>query len=143
MAMAQPPDAVQARIAPYTGRTSLFLFGGITLILANLVLSPQGWAIVTALFPSAERQASVASHPTSVLDLVGQVIILGALLLVGSVSDEAGTFALVFLAALWLGFLYSHRSLFAGLLGQTTPATPPASSSGGPASNPSTNAWLQ
>lgn len=131
--MAQPPDAVQARIAPYTGQSSLFLFGGITLIAANLILSQQGWAIITAVFPRLPAQAPSQTH-TSVLDLVGQVILLGALLLVGSVSEEAGTFALVFLAALWLGFLYSHRSLFTGLLG--TAATPGASSGGAaPSSN--------
>lgn len=141
MAMAQPPDAVQARIAPYTGRTSLFLFGGITLILANLLLSPQGWAIATALAPSLTNSKPPSAGPAvSVLDLVGQVILLGALLLVGSVSDEAGTFALIFLAALWLAFLYSHRRLFSGLLGQ---ATPPASPGGGAGSTSPTSAWLR
>lgn len=146
MAMAQPPDPVQARIAPYTGRTSLFLFGGITLILANLVLSPQGWQVATALFPSlpAQPTAVAQSAGTSVLDLVGQTVLLGALLLVGSVSDEGGTFALVFLAALWLVFLYAHRSLFSGLLGKASgAATPPASPSGGPSSSNPTSAWLQ
>ena len=139
MAMAQPPDAVQARIAPYTGRTSLFLFGGITLILANLLLSQQGWTVARALFPSLPQSAA-SSGQTSVLDLVGQAIILGALLLVGSVSDEAGTFALVFLAALWLGFLYQHRTLFQGLLGQTTP---PASPGGAGGSTNPFSAWLK
>jgi len=134
MVMAQPPDAVQARIAPYTGRTSLFLFGGITLIAANLLLSQQGWSIARALFPTLPGVAPTGTQ-TSVLDLVGQVILLGALLLVGSVSDEAGTFALVFLAALWLGFLYSHRSLVSGLLGQVAPQVSPPSSSGGGTSN--------
>lgn len=141
MAMAQPPDPVQARIAPYTGRTSLFLFGGITLILANLLLSPQGWAIATALFPTLPKASPTGSGPAvSVLDLVGQAILLGALLLVGSVSDEAGTFALIFLAALWLAFLYSHRTLFSGLRRQ---ATPPASQSGGAGSTSPTSAWLK
>lgn len=141
MVMAQPPDPVQARIAPYTGRTSLFLFGGITLIVANLLLSPQGWAVATALAPSLPKQptAVAQSAGTSVLDLIGQTVLLGALLLVGSVSDEAGTFALVFLAALWLAFLYTHRVLFSGLLGK---ATPPASPSGGSSSNNPSSAWL-
>lgn len=141
MVMAQPPDPVQARIAPYTGRTSLFLFGGITLIVANLLLSPQGWAIATALIPALPKQptAVAQSAGTSVLDLIGQTVLLGALLLVGSVSDEGGTFALVFLAALWLAFLYTHRVLFSGLLGQ---ATPPASPSGGSSSNTPSSAWL-
>ena len=140
--MAQPPDAVQARIAPYTGQSSLFLFGGVTLIAANLLLSQQGWTITRAVFPRLPAQASSQTQ-TSVLDLVGQVILLGALLLVGSVSEEAGTFALVFLAALWLGFLYSHRNLFTGLLGAGgSTATPPASPSGGATSN-NNSAWLR
>ena len=137
--MAQPPDAVQARIAPYTGQSSLFLFGGVTLIAANLLLSQQGWTITRAVFPRLPAQAASQTQ-TSVLDLVGQVILLGALLLVGSVSEEAGTFALVFLAALWLGFLYSHRGLLTGLLGST--ATPPASPSGG-ANSTNNSAWLR
>lgn len=141
MAMAQPPDAVQARIAPYTGRTSLFLFGGITLILANLLLSQQGWQVARALFPSLPQSAA-SSGQTSVLDLVGQMVLLGALLLVGSVSDEAGTFALVFLAALWLGFFYQHRALFTGLSGALGQTTPPASPGGGGGSTTPTSAWL-
>lgn len=141
MAMAQPPDAVQARIAPFTGRTSLFLFGGITLMLANLLLAPQGWAIAQALFPTLPKASPSGTGPAvSLLDLVGQAVLLGALLLVGSVSDEAGTFALVFLAALWLAFLYSHRTLFSGLLGQTTP---PASPGGGAGSTNPSSAWLK
>ena len=140
MVMAQPPDAVQARIARFTGRTSLFLFGGITLMLANLLLSPQGWAIAQALFPTLPKASPSGTGPAvSVLDLVGQAVLLGALLLVGSVSDEAGTFALIFLAALWLAFFYSHRSLLTGLLGK---ATPPASQNGGAGSTSPTSAWL-
>lgn len=140
MVMAQPPDAVQARIAPFTGRTSLFLFGGITLMLANLLLAPQGWAIAQALFPTLPKASPSGTGPAvSVLDLVGQAVLLGALLLVGSVSDEAGTFALIFLAALWLAFFYSHRSLLTGLLGK---ATPPASQNGGAGSTSPTSAWL-
>ena len=140
MVMAQPPDAVQARIAPFTGRTSLFLFGGITLMLANLLLSPQGWAIAQALFPTLPKASPSGTGPAvSVLDLVGQAVLLWALLLVGSVSDEAGTFALIFLAALWLAFFYSHRSLLTGLLGK---ATPPASQNGGAGSTSPTSAWL-
>ena len=140
MVMAQPPDAVQARIAPFTGRTSLFLFGGITLMLANLLLSPQGWAIAQALFPTLPKASPSGTGPAvSLLDLIGQAVLLGALLLVGSVSDEAGTFALIFLAALWLAFFYSHRSLLTGLLGK---ATPPASQNGGAGSTSPTSAWL-
>ena len=140
MVMAQPPDAVQARIAPFTGRTSLFLFGGITLMLANLLLAPQGWAIAQALFPTLPKASPSGTGPAvSLLDLVGQAVLLGALLLVGSVSDEAGTFALVFLAALWLAFLYSNRSLLTGLLGK---ATPTASQNGGAGSTSPTSAWL-
>ena len=101
-----------------------------------------------AAWPSIPRlpAEAPAQTQTSVLDLVGQVILLGALLLVGSVSDEAGTFALWFLAALWLGFLYSHRSLFTGLLGSGgSAATPPASPSGGATSTTNSNnsAWLR
>ena len=140
MVMAQPPDAVQARIAPFTGRTSLFLFGGITLMLANLLLAPQGWAIAQALFPTLPKASPSGTGPAvSLLDLIGQAVLLGALLLVGSVSDEAGTFALIFLAALWLAFFYSHRSLLTGLLGK---ATPPASQNGGAGSTSPTSAWL-
>ncbi|HEY7975352.1 MAG TPA: hypothetical protein VID72_08425 [Ktedonobacterales bacterium] len=144
--MAQRPDPVQARIAPYTGKSSLFLFGGISLILANLLLTQQGWTIATALLPAAPKAPASATN-TSLLGLAGQVVILGALLLVGSVSDEGATFALLFLAALWLGFFYHHRDLLSGLLSQATPGTPgatsPASSSAAPGSTTPTNAWLQ
>jgi hypothetical protein len=137
--MAQRPDPVQARIAPYTGQTSLFLFGAVLLIVANFALSAQGSQLLAAILPGWRANPN-ARNQTSLLDLVGQVIILGALLLIGSVSEEAGTFALVFLAALWLGFLYSNRAMFSGLLSQ---ATPPASSGGGSQSNSNTNAWGQ
>jgi hypothetical protein len=141
--MAQRPDPVQARIAPYTGKTSLFLTGGITLIAVNFLLTQQGWTIATALLPAAPRAPASATN-TSLLGLAGQVVILGALLLVGSVSDEGATFALLFLAALWLGFFYHHRDLLSGLLSQATPgATSPASSSAAPGSTTPTSAWLQ
>lgn len=116
MAMNQPPDAVQAKIAPYTGRTSLFLFGGFSLIALNLALSRNGWEALRAIFPRLPSGAAPAAS-VSLLDLVAQLAILGALLLIGGVSDEAGTLALVFLAALWLLFLYSHRGLFSSLAG--------------------------
>ena len=142
--MAQRPDPVQARIAPYTGKSSLFLFGGISLILANLLLTQQGWTIWTAFIPVAPKTPPTSATNTSLLGLAGQVVILGALLLVGSVSDEGATFALVFLAALWLGFFYHHRDLLSGLLSQATPgATSPASSSAAPGSTTPTSAWLQ
>ena len=143
--MAQRPDPVQARIAPYTGRTSLFLFGGITLILANFLLSQQGWALVTAFLPSASGSQPPGGQASSVslLDLGGQALMLGALLVIGSVSDEAGNFALIFLAALWLGFLFSKRALFTGLLGQASSPSSPSSSvlppGGAPSNGNSTN----
>jgi hypothetical protein len=144
--MAQRPDPVQARIAPYTGKTSLFLTGGITLIAVNFLLTQQGWTIATALVPPMRSNppASVQANSLNWLGLVGQVVILGALLLVGSVSDEGATFALLFLAALWAAFFYHHRDLLSGLLSQATPgATLPASSSAAPGSTTPTSAWLQ
>lgn len=122
MAMAQPPDAVQARIAPYTGQSSLFLFGAVTLILANLLLSPQGWAILAALVPGLTKQGPSGGSPTSWFGLVGEIVLLGALLLIGSVSEDAGTFALVLLAALWLVFLLNHQALIIGLFSGATNA---------------------
>lgn len=104
-------DAVQQHIAPYAGRTSLFLFAGISLILANLVLSQQGWGLVRAIFPSLPAEPASAQQ-TSILGIVGESALLGGLLIVSTVSDEGGTLALVFLAALWLVFIYNHRALF-------------------------------
>jgi hypothetical protein len=122
MAMAQPPDAVQARIAPYTGQSSLFLFGAVTLILANLLLSPQGWAILAAFVPGLPKQSPSSGSPTSWFGLIGEIVLLGALLLIGSVSEDAGTFALVLLAALWLVFLLNHQALVIGLFSGATSA---------------------
>lgn len=151
--MAQRPDPVQARIAPYTGKSSLFLFGGISLIAVNFLLTQQGWTVATALIPMMRTNppASVQANSLSWLGLLGEGVLLGALLLVGSVSDEGATFALVFLAALWLGFFYHHRDLLSGLLSAATPgatpgtpgATSPASNSAARGSTSPTSAWLQ
>lgn len=106
-------DAVQEHIAPYAGRTSLFLFAGISLILANLVLSQQGWALVRSVFPTLPNEPATMQQ-TSVVGIVGESALLGGLLIVASVSDEGGTLALVFIAALWLVFIFHHRGLFTG-----------------------------
>lgn len=114
--MAQRPDAVSARIAPYTGRSSLILFGGLALILVNAVASYEGHAIIAAIDPIWPAPSSAQAH-TSLLDLVAQAVMLGLLLLVASIDDEAGSFALLFLAALWLGWLLVNRAGIVALVG--------------------------
>lgn len=93
--MAQSPDPIQAKILPLTNQTSLILVGGLVLMGLNF-------------------GASGTTGPrTSVLDLGLQAGGLVLLLLIASVSPEGGTFAVLLIAALWLGYLYSHRATIA------------------------------
>ena len=116
--MAQAPDPIRARIAPFTNQTSLLVVGGVTLIAVNFFT------------PVAK------DHQLSVLDLAFQAGGLVLLLLIASISEEGGSFALLFLAALWLGWFYTHRAFFASL----GAATSGASSSSSPKSPTQTGA---
>lgn len=136
--MAQRPDPIKARIAPFTNRTSLLVGGGVTLIVLNLVTSAEGVNILRAFGPSFPAPGPNANH-TTVLDVFLQVAGLGLLVLIASVSDEGGTFALLFLAAIWLAFLYANRAWISGLANAVTPGgsstaktgqTPPGSTTG-------------
>lgn len=100
--MAQAPDPIRARIAPFTNQTSLLVVGGVTLIAVNF-------------FTPVPKD-----HQLSVLDLAFQAGGLVLLLLIASVSEEGGSFALLFLAALWLGWFYTHRGWFASLAAATS-----------------------
>lgn len=130
--MAQRPDPVTARIAPYTGRSSLILFGGLALIGLNALASYEGHNFLRVLVPAWPAPNSRDSH-TSLLDLGAQVILLMILLVIASVSDEGGSFALLFLMALWLGWLFVNRAWFIGLGALFTPSSskPNDASSGG------------
>lgn len=112
--MAQPPDAVSAKIAPYTGRTSLLIFGGAALILVNVLTSGEGMTIAHAVTPLFPAPNQTANH-VSVLDIGLQIGGLLLLVIIASVSDDGGSFAMLFLLALWLGWLYTHRAFFAGV----------------------------
>jgi hypothetical protein len=109
--MAQAPGYVEAQIAPYTSRTSLLLFGGLILIALNWVTSNGAAAFDAAV--GLKNTGSITTGPAvSVLDAVLQAVGLGLLVLIASVSDDGGTFAILFLAALWVAWLYAHRDLF-------------------------------
>lgn len=114
---AQPvaaPNAVQTRIAEGTNPVSLVLVGGLVLMGVNFFLPATG------------------PGQLSVLDLGLQGAMLLLLILIASVSAEGATFAVIFVAALWLGFLYTHRSFFAGLDQLAGGGSSSSSSSGSP-----------
>ena len=110
--MYQPGPA--QRIAPYVNRQSLILVGGLLLMVLNLLGSAEGQTVLTAFNPNYRPATASATH-TSVVDLGAQLVLLLVLILIASLSDEGGTFALIFLAALWLGWLFMNRAWFAGL----------------------------
>lgn len=133
--MQRRPDPVTARIAPYTGRTGLVLVFGGLLIGVNTLGSYEGHAILHGLAPAWPGPAS-GQEQLTLLDVVAQLVMLAVLFIIAGVSEEGGNFAVIFLAALWLGWLFVNRAWVTGVVGLLsgagwTPGTGPGTSSGG------------
>ena len=127
--MAQRPDVVSARSAPYTARTSRILYGGLALMLLNAVGSYEGHAVIRAIDPLWPAPTGGMAH-TSLLDLLAQLFMLGILVVIGSVSDEAGSFALLFVIALWAGWLLLNRAGIIAVVGLLSGGASGASGTG-------------
>lgn len=122
---AQPAPSV----APQLDRSKAILFMGAGLIVANFLADNPG--LKDALFGSeASLAQGLVSGGDTLPDLVVQGVGIAALYVVSRISDLAGTAAILFLAALWLLFLYRHAAAVQGYLLHV--------GSGGPSSNTST-----
>lgn len=116
MAMRMPPQAQNTPALPDVNRTSLVFFGGAALILLNFA-TVEGFSQIGALI---FHKGAKASPTYAVKDVGLQVLGLAILSLMAEYGgDGAGTFALLFVAALWLLWLVAHFGDF------TKPGPPP------------------
>ena len=103
--MRMPPQAAQHQALPDVNRTSLVFFLGAALILVN-------WVTVNGLTPVGNlifHKGAKVQPLNNVYDLGMQWIGLAILALMAEYGgDGAGTFALLFVLALWLLWLLGH-----------------------------------
>jgi len=104
MAMRMPPQVAQQTALPAVNRTSLVLFGGLALIVLNLFWVNGGGLIAAIFHPGANGMQFTQLQDTGL-----QVLGLALLTLLAEYGGEnAGTAALLFLAALWILWLLTH-----------------------------------
>lgn len=105
MAMRMPPQAAQQQALPDVNRTSLVFFLGAALILLN-------FATVNGFTPLGNlifRKGAKVQQMNNLTDLGLQALGLAILSLMAEYGgDGAGTFALLFVLALWLLWLLGH-----------------------------------
>jgi len=129
MAMRMPPQVAQQTALPSVNRTSLVLFGGLALIVVNLFWVNGG---IGAIFQGIFHRGSPGVAFTNLTDTGWQLFGLALLTLAAEYFGEnAGTSALLFLAALWLLWLMVH-------VGAEPVATSPTASGSSP-TNPTTS----
>ena len=104
MSMRMSPQVAQQNLLPDINRSSLVFFGGLALIIANLVAS-NGHVLWDQL-------AGKHPDPTNIQDLRDtgiQIVMLALLTLLAEYGgDGAGSAALLFILALWLLWLVTH-----------------------------------
>lgn len=98
-------------VAPQLDRSKAILFMGVGLIAANF-LTANPSLLGTIFAPEANFVGGRDTLPNLVVQGIG----IAALYLVSRISDLAGTAAILFLAALWLLFIYQHASAIEGYL---------------------------
>lgn len=105
MAFGTPAAAgAQTSVLPSVNRSSLVFFAGAALVVLNFYWS-NGGALTGAIF----HKGGGAPQLTGIADVALQIIGLAILTLMAEYGgDGAGSFALVFLAALWLLWLVVH-----------------------------------
>lgn len=124
MAMRMPPQVAQQTALPAVNRTTLVFFAGFALIVLNFYWE-NGGAVLAAIFHPGASVQVVSMQDTGV-----QVLGLALLTLAAEYGGEnAGSAALLFVAALWILWLLAHRG--------TAPAAEQAASS--PSEGASTN----
>lgn len=105
MAMRMPPEAAQQSFLPAVNRSSLVFFGGAALIVLNLYWVNGGQLINSVFVHNQGAEAPMVG----VLDAGLQLLGLGVLTLLAEYGgDGAGSFALLFILALWLLWLLAH-----------------------------------
>jgi len=104
MAMRMSPEAAQQPALPDVARGPLVFFLGVSLVLVNFYLS-NGQAFVDSIFHKGAKPTQFVS----LADTGAQIAMVGVLVLLAQYGGEgAGSFALVFIIALWLLFLVIH-----------------------------------
>ena len=104
MAMRMPPQVAQQTALPAINRSSLVFFGGLALIVLQFYWQ-NGSAAVAAVF----HKGSGAVQFEGLTDTGLQVLGLAGLTLAAEYGgDNAGTAALLFIAALWVLWLLTH-----------------------------------
>lgn len=123
--MAQQPSNVTTTVAPGANRQG-WVFGlGLGLILVNFFFTSEGGDVLSALIPG--HSPSSGQPHTNLVDTIGQGLMLLILVAIAGIDDTAGSAALLFVVALWLGWLLSHIGLVQQFL--------PVSSVQGPTGN--------
>src|SRR5690242_19396188 len=103
MAMRMPPQVAQQTALPAVNRSSLVFFAGLALILLQFYWQ-NGSAVVNAIFHKGS-DVQLEGYTDTGLQLLG----LALLTLAAEYGGEnAGTAALLFVAALWILWLLTH-----------------------------------
>ncbi len=104
MSMRMSPQAAQTSALPDVQRTSLVFFAGFILILVNF-----WWMNGTALFTVIFHKGAKSTQFEGFIDVGLQLLGLALLSLLAEYGgDAAGTFSLMFIAALWLLWLVNR-----------------------------------
>jgi len=104
MAMRMPPQVAQQTALPAVNRTSLVLFGGLALIVLNLFWV-NGGGLIAAIFHPGSNGVQFTQLQDAGLQMLGLALLT---LLAEYGGENAGTAALLFLAALWILWLLTH-----------------------------------
>ena len=114
MAMRMPPDVANQPAFPDVNRASLVFFGGVALMVLNFYWV-NGSALTRAIFSKGQGGQPLYGYT----DVGLQVLGLFLLVLMAEYGGEgASTFALLFLVALWLGWLINHLHTSPGAAAQ-------------------------
>lgn len=105
MAMRMPPQTAQQTALPDVNRTSLVFFGGAALIVTNAFVANDINPLVNLIFKKGAKVQPVYGFFDFGLQLLGLALLS---LMAEYGGDGAGTFALTFVAALWLLWLLVH-----------------------------------
>ena len=125
-----------AVIAPQVDRSNAVFWLGFTLILVNFALysTPAFQTIFVAFFPGKVRAGGTQgvdatlqklfprTTEESYLDVIVQLLMLGALVVAAKVSDAGGTMAVIFLSALWIVWGVTHAAPIVALLSTLDPS---------------------
>ena len=104
-------------------RSNAVLFLGLTLLVVNLWLTPEWLNVIRSAFKlSPKQRTDTSAPPVTVIDLSLQGLLVLLLWALAKAGEEAGNLALLFLLALWLGWLLTNGPHLAAALGVSAPA---------------------